>query len=253
MSFEHENPRPTNDAPADSVDHGDAVRALENGLRRALDAHEAYQGKHRRDSDRNYTMTLVATAVGFLVFVATAYQAYLTQDAVKEASRAANAGAEQARIASDALAEAKKSGAETADMAMKSLRISQRAYIAPRVPRLDLKAGLVYVTIDNTGRVPARSIRAGTVEIRTSGNTIRKLSTEVFTSVPQGLFPNNPINLKIQLVELTAGEAEFIKVGAVRLAVAGYIAYDDGFGIEDTSGFCWIYDYAKENHWDVCK
>lgn len=72
-------------------DNEAALRRLEDGIRRALRAYKAHQKKHGGDSDRNYKMTVAATIIGLLVFVATAYQAWLTRDAVNEAVRATDA------------------------------------------------------------------------------------------------------------------------------------------------------------------
>ena len=219
----------------------EAARALEGAIHRAV-AGQADQEKQRsRDSNRNFYAAVAATIAGFLVFGATAYQAYLTQVAISAATRAADAASEQI-----ALQRESTERADRAYVVIKGLRI-ERVDIPDLAPHLRWR---LVVGLENPGRSPATvtayalRLRRGRppptkdqcLDINDSALEKRERTTIVR---PGGVESGSPViheqDLSILLHQVLHNQ------GGRDLVIQGAVFYRDIFNKERHTRFCSLF------------
>ncbi|HYX72563.1 MAG TPA: hypothetical protein VE732_07315, partial [Nitrososphaera sp.] len=134
----------------------------------------------------------------------------------------------------------------------KSLRVSQRAYVAVHSLQPDWKTGQIAVVIENIGKVPAEDVKIIDVDTyREVEDKVYRSERQVFGYGHNKLFPGNfKTQIVVPLQGFTQQDTDMISAGKERIIIVGTIQYGDGFSNTDTTPLGYRYFPPPADRWE---
>jgi len=134
-----------------------------------------------------------------------------------------------------------------------SLIVTERAYLWVTLPYLD--GTQIRIPLENGGKIPSPRVRVSYLLSR------ERLSDHVTLESAQGSFGGDRTNvppgtghygISVPMKNFTGSDAASVKNGTESVLVAGNIDYDDGFGVQTQSSYCFKSSPSSNGGWDAC-
>jgi hypothetical protein len=143
---------------------------------------------------------------------------------------------------------ASQEATKAASEAIRISKVTERAYVAVKNVEVEWTTGKIYLTLENTGKIPTQTvnIRVSAFRLNTTDMTQIASDTQAVPLYENDISPGVYVNkIVIQMTKLLSHEELAVASGRETIAIMAGITYGDGFDADNHTAFACEYIHNR--------